>query len=257
MPASGAEVYAAGAPESLDLAFSLTRGIVSGLPVIEGRRRLQTDASVNPGNSGGPLADSNGSVIGIVSSKLMGAKVEGLAFAIPVGDALAALGLRLGDTTDSKLLTEKASLDLAAEAPVVRDRDDPIPSLDPYGDKVRAEEEAAREARAERRAADSAAQEDQRRRTPWFVPAMEWGGLTVGLIGIVTGVVTYVGYDSKSTREPDFHTLQLWNDVGWVGAGVGAGAFLLSFALRPSLRQVKASASLRVSVGGVECQGTF
>jgi hypothetical protein len=183
----------------------------------------------------------------------MGAKVEGLAFAIPTGDALAALGLRLGDTTDSKLLTEKASLDSAMEAPVFRDREDPIPSLDPYGDKVRAEEEAARQVRADRRAAE----EDQRRRTPWFVPAMEWGGLTVGLVGVVTGAATYLGYDSKSTKEPDFHTLQLWNDVGWVAGGVGAGAFLLSFALRPSLRQVKASASLRVGLGGVEWQGTF
>ncbi|MCL2372349.1 MAG: trypsin-like peptidase domain-containing protein [Defluviitaleaceae bacterium] len=44
---------------------------------------LQTDAAVNRGNSGGPLINANGEIIGIVTAKLMGANIEGMGYAIP------------------------------------------------------------------------------------------------------------------------------------------------------------------------------
>lgn len=47
---------------------------------------IQTDAAINPGNSGGALLNANGEVIGINSSKLAGAAVEGMGYAIPVSD---------------------------------------------------------------------------------------------------------------------------------------------------------------------------
>ena len=55
---------------------------------------LQIDASINSGNSGGPLANSNGQVIGITNSKLSsstmsGTSIENIGFAIPIEDALA------------------------------------------------------------------------------------------------------------------------------------------------------------------------
>jgi serine protease Do len=59
-PAAGDDVYAIGSPASQDLAFSLTRGIVSGLRLLEGVQLVQTDASLSPGNSGGPLLDRHG-----------------------------------------------------------------------------------------------------------------------------------------------------------------------------------------------------
>ena len=54
---------------------------------------LQTDAAINSGNSGGPLCNSNGQVIGITNMKLSsttisGTSIEGMGFAIPIEDAL-------------------------------------------------------------------------------------------------------------------------------------------------------------------------
>jgi serine protease Do len=55
-------------------------------------RLLQIDASINSGNSGGPLANANGEVIGITNSKLSSsygsASIENMGFAIPIEDAL-------------------------------------------------------------------------------------------------------------------------------------------------------------------------
>ncbi|MEM9390487.1 MAG: trypsin-like serine protease, partial [Bacteroidota bacterium] len=44
---------------------------------------IQTDASINAGNSGGAIVDTNGVVLGVVSSKLSGFGIEGVAFGIP------------------------------------------------------------------------------------------------------------------------------------------------------------------------------
>ena len=48
---------------------------------------IQTDAAVNPGNSGGALLNSKGEVIGINSSKIGGSTIEGMGYAIPISDA--------------------------------------------------------------------------------------------------------------------------------------------------------------------------
>ena len=78
----GQKVVALGNP--LGLSFTVTEGIVSAKNrvIIEGAAGLiQTDVAVNPGNSGGPLLNKEGEVIGIVNAKLAG--YEGLGFAIP------------------------------------------------------------------------------------------------------------------------------------------------------------------------------
>lgn len=79
----GEPVYAIGTP--LDLAFgqSLTKGIVSGVRKKEGKYFIQSDVSVNHGNSGGPLIDKKGELLGLIDSKIIGEDVQGLGFAIP------------------------------------------------------------------------------------------------------------------------------------------------------------------------------
>ena len=76
-----------------EFANSLTVGYISALDReinIDGtpRNMLQFDAAVSPGNSGGPLFDQKGNVVGIVSAKSSGSGVEGIGFAIPINDAM-------------------------------------------------------------------------------------------------------------------------------------------------------------------------
>lgn len=78
---TGETVFAFGSPVGLEL--SLSRGILSHRSrKVMGTLYLQTDLAVNPGNSGGPLLDASGRVVGVVTLKLRG--VEGIAFALPI-----------------------------------------------------------------------------------------------------------------------------------------------------------------------------
>ncbi|MCL2678087.1 MAG: PDZ domain-containing protein, partial [Clostridiales bacterium] len=74
-----------------ELGGTVTNGIVSALSrrvTIEGyvMDLLQTNAAVNPGNSGGGLFNEEGKLIGIVNAKATGENVEGLGFAIPINE---------------------------------------------------------------------------------------------------------------------------------------------------------------------------
>ena len=93
----GEEVAAIGNPLG-ELTFTMTNGILSALDReinTDGnpQNMLQTNAAINSGNSGGPLFDMNGNVIGVTSAKYSGTTasgtaIEGLGFAIPINDAL-------------------------------------------------------------------------------------------------------------------------------------------------------------------------
>ena len=106
----GDELYAVGAPGGESFAFSVTRGIVSGLRTFEEQRFIQTDASINPGHSGGPMLDSSGKVIGVVSWKIAYPGFEGLGFGVPSELLLEKLGIKSGSQTDFQKLNRRASI---------------------------------------------------------------------------------------------------------------------------------------------------
>lgn len=83
---AGETVLAIGTPLSFSLRNSVTRGIVSGINrSVDGEYRfIQSDAAINGGNSGGPLVNLKGEVIGINTIKYIGYGVEGLSFSIPI-----------------------------------------------------------------------------------------------------------------------------------------------------------------------------
>ena len=85
----GRKAFVVGFP--FGLGKSLSSGIISGksrvLPMTTSSWMapyLQTDAAVSPGNSGGPLVDSCGRLIGMISASISGEGAENLGFALPV-----------------------------------------------------------------------------------------------------------------------------------------------------------------------------
>lgn len=90
----GETVYAIGTPLGDDLQNTLTRGIVSGVRTMDGERFIQSDTPVTHGNSGGPLLDERGAVVGLSDLGLDPSLGSSINFFIPIGDAVKALALR-------------------------------------------------------------------------------------------------------------------------------------------------------------------
>lgn len=96
----GESVLVVGNPLGLDFRNTVGQGIVSGLdrnvPIDIDKdneydmlvHAFQVDAPVNPGDSGGAVIDQDGKLIGIASLKISMPNVEGMAFAIPINDAV-------------------------------------------------------------------------------------------------------------------------------------------------------------------------
>lgn len=97
LPKIADEVYATGSPLLEELRFTVTKGIVSALRKDKktGLKHIQGDVAISPGNSGGPLMNDQGHVIGISVAGYSGDGAENLNLFIPIGDALTALGITL------------------------------------------------------------------------------------------------------------------------------------------------------------------
>ena len=108
-PTPGQSVVALGSPEGL--AGTVTRGIVSAVRYPTGDLQgvapnyvtlIQTDASISPGNSGGPLVNNRGEVIGINTFNIDYGRSQNLNFAVSMVDVLKALEVR-GESFKSNL----------------------------------------------------------------------------------------------------------------------------------------------------------
>ena len=96
----GDTIFTVGTPMGENYKGTVTKGILSGKDRMVDvsvstsaaadyyMKVIQIDAAVNPGNSGGPLCDVSGKVIGVISLKIVEDRVEGMGFAIPIEDAL-------------------------------------------------------------------------------------------------------------------------------------------------------------------------
>ena len=97
----GDTVFTVGTPVGYTYHNTVTSGIISGLnrevevSITSGSgynttkdnyvmEAIQTNAAVNPGNSGGALANAKGEIIGVISMKLVDSSIEGMGFAIPI-----------------------------------------------------------------------------------------------------------------------------------------------------------------------------
>ena len=114
----GDTVYAVGNPLG-ELEFTMTSGMISALDrtittsdgTDSGINMFQIDAAVNAGNSGGPVYNTSGQVIGIVTAKYSSSGVEGLGFAIPVNDAVAIAN----DLMKNGTVTDRAQLGITLQ----------------------------------------------------------------------------------------------------------------------------------------------
>lgn len=77
------DVYTIGAPKSVELGQSVSSGVISNERKSNNNNLLQLGMSVNGGNSGGPVFDTQGNLHGVIVSKLVGQNTEGVSFAIP------------------------------------------------------------------------------------------------------------------------------------------------------------------------------
>ncbi len=115
----GQNVYAVGTPAGEEYAWSVTKGVVSfgqrevkiydDEGILQKKMKLiQTDTPVNPGNSGGPLVNSNGEVLGIITLKLSGS-YENMGFAIPIDGAMTILRsiIETGKPGDSPISSKR------------------------------------------------------------------------------------------------------------------------------------------------------
>lgn len=108
------------------LTHTQTVGYISGLDRVVSTdssvtNMLQTDAAINSGNSGGPMFNMNGEVVGIITAKYSGpsssgAAIEGTGFAIPIDDVTAMIQnlIEFGHTTNAYLGITAQNIDKAA-----------------------------------------------------------------------------------------------------------------------------------------------
>jgi hypothetical protein len=229
----GEDVYVLGTPAGEELAFSVSRGIVSGVRQFNGGEVLQTDAAVNPGNSGGPLVGNEGEVLAIASFKIAHKDMEGLGFGVPVEAALRALSLKMGERSDA--IVSQVSRTQAGHAPKKhRPQEIHYNQYSPV-----------------------------KRQAPWVVP-VRFGGY-LSLIGGLTAGTTLIIFKSSDAIEPSAATTGLVLSAVGIVAGVGMIVCSYSFGQPEPARLLtpeetsspSAQVRLNLALGGIAVEGEF
>lgn len=107
-PNVGSDVIAIGSPLDEVLTNTVTKGIVSGIRHGEHGTWIQTDAALNPGNSGGPLLNTSGEVVGVNTIKIVAPDVSGINFSLASSEIAVLLRSRFGASV-SQLSPEGAA----------------------------------------------------------------------------------------------------------------------------------------------------
>ena len=147
----GDDVIAIGFP----LGRALGQEPTVSVGIISAKRndRLQTDASLNPGNSGGPLLDMFGQVVGVVVSRVetnrAGRPVAGIGFAIPINVAQAAFGGPSGQNIQALPVATPAQFPAIAPSTDVSATKSAIETIDAHRRQVELATRTATEARQE------------------------------------------------------------------------------------------------------------
>lgn len=91
----GDNIYAVGTPLDQQFSQSVSKGVISGIRKINGISFFQTDVTLNSGNSGGPILNEKGQIIGVVTMKMSGKGIEGIGFCLTSAEVIKALNLKL------------------------------------------------------------------------------------------------------------------------------------------------------------------
>jgi S1-C subfamily serine protease len=99
LPLVGSSIFAVGSPLKEELSMTVTKGIASAVRTdsASGNVFIQGDAAISPGNSGGPLFDEYGNVIGLSVAKFSGDNASGLNLFIPINEVFKNLNVELVD----------------------------------------------------------------------------------------------------------------------------------------------------------------
>jgi len=224
----GSDVFVLGSPAGEELSFSVAKGIVSGYRDLGGLHFVQLDAAVNPGNSGGPVVNNEGRVIGIASWKISGVSMEGLSFAVPADIAIAALDIQFADTSTADWASASGRREL------------PQPRVVPTAHSSYDYDPIAAK---------------RRRLRGGFIGS---GAVLLGVGTVVIAVTAGYYYTVDSMASDTWRRLQITNTVGWTLGGIGVAALITGLAVP---RKPKNSASPQLSVGpatnGLSVRGRF
>lgn len=227
----GSDVFILGSPGGEELSFSVSKGIVSGYRSFDDVQFVQLDASVNPGNSGGPALDAEGGIVGIASWKISHISMEGLAFAVPADVALEALGVVIGEQSSSDWKDDPGHV--AASSPT----DSPT-RAEPGSEPVFNPAQIRRD----------------RLRRAFIITGSVLLGTGVTAVAATGGV--YLGLDRMTQR--GWQTLRGFNTASWA-LSIGGAAMLVTGLVIPKRVKDRTGLALSIQPGlrGVSLHGSF